>query len=132
MPPHGAPSLKPTVYLERAGVKRRELFVTDATRKAMAFHDLPATGITWCAVRGDDPLRIEQRAGHASFDTTQGCIREAENLRAGFGGVFPPLPACLFEAAETSRESSRGRRRLPKWLSSLDNPGGEDGIRTRV
>jgi hypothetical protein len=25
---------------------------------------LRATGITWAAVRGDDPLRIKQRAGH--------------------------------------------------------------------
>jgi integrase len=49
-------------------------------------------GITWMAVRGDEPLRIMQRAGHTSFETTQGYIREAENLRAGFGTVFPPLP----------------------------------------
>jgi hypothetical protein len=29
----------------------------DPTRKAMTFHDTRATGITWWAVRGDDPLR---------------------------------------------------------------------------
>ena len=50
---------------------------------------------TWAAVRGDDPLRIKQRAGHASFSTTEGYIREAENLREGFGDVFPGLPPGL-------------------------------------
>ena len=80
------------VYLKSAGIKRGELFVTDGTRKAVTFHDLRATGITWCAVRGDDALKIKQRAGHASFSTTEGYIREAENLREGFGEVFPPLP----------------------------------------
>ena len=44
------------------------------------------------AARGDDPLRIKQRAGHSSFRTTEGYIREAENLGASFGKVFPPLP----------------------------------------
>lgn len=44
-------------------------FANDASR------DLRATGITWSAVRGDEPLR------------------EAENLRdTAFGTPFPPLP----------------------------------------
>ncbi|HEX4448959.1 MAG TPA: hypothetical protein VH044_19595 [Polyangiaceae bacterium] len=38
------------------------------------------------AARGDDPLRIMQRAGHQDFAATQIYIREAENL----GAVFPP------------------------------------------
>jgi integrase len=82
--------------LQLAKVERSELFATDQTRKAITFHDLRATGITWCAVRGDDPLKIKQRAGHASFGTTEGYIREAENLRDGFGDVFPTLPESLF------------------------------------
>jgi integrase len=82
--------------LRIAKVKRSELFTNDATRKAITFHDLRATGITWCAVRGDDPLKIKQRAGHAGFGTTEGYIREAENLRDGFGDVFPALPESLF------------------------------------
>jgi hypothetical protein len=60
--------------------------------KAITFHDLRATGITWMAARGDDPLSIKQRAGHRSFETTEGYIREAQNLGASFGTVFPPLP----------------------------------------
>jgi hypothetical protein len=54
--------------------------MNDPTRKAITLHDLRATGITWCAVRGDDALKIKQRAGHASFSTTEGYIREAETL----------------------------------------------------
>jgi integrase len=80
------------LYLAVAEVGRDELFINDATRKWITFHDLRATGITWMAVRGDDPLKIKQRAGHASLSTTEGYIRLAEELRAEFGGVFPPLP----------------------------------------
>jgi hypothetical protein len=42
-----------------------------------------ATGITWMAVRGDDPLKIKQRAGHTTFQTIEGYIREAEAVRSG-------------------------------------------------
>jgi integrase len=91
-------------YLEWAGVSRAELHVgaSDATRKRLTWHDLRATGITWRAVRGDDPLRIQHDAGHRNFGTTQGYIREASNLGAGFGDVFPPLPAELLAALERS------------------------------
>jgi integrase len=85
-------------WLRRAGVKRAELFVTDATRQAIRFHDLRSSFCTWMAVRGDDPLKIKQRAGHRSFSTTEGYIRTAEELREGFGEVFPALP--LFWAAD--------------------------------
>ena len=43
-------------------------------------------------MRGDEPLRIMQRAGHADFETTKIYLREAENLSAGFGTVFPRVP----------------------------------------
>jgi hypothetical protein len=79
-------------WLEKAGVTRSELHTTTPTRKAITVYDLRATGITWQAIRGDDPLKIMQRAGHAAFATTQGYIREAEAVRDGFGEVFPPLP----------------------------------------
>lgn len=89
-----------------AGITRAELFpdeATESTRKAMTFHDLRASGITWCAVRGDQPLTITQRAGHSSFSTTQGYIREAENLRVGFGAPFPELPPSLWGHPELVR-----------------------------
>lgn len=95
--PSTSRSWKLRTFLERAGITRADLFASDATRKAITFHDLRATGITWCAVRGDDALRIMQRAGHADFATTRIYMREAENLAAGFGQVFPALPVELLK-----------------------------------
>jgi integrase len=77
-----------------AGVTRSELFADDATRRPITFHDLRATGLTWMAIRGDDALRIQERAGHTTFATTQGYVRLAETL-GDVGAVFPPLPAEL-------------------------------------
>ncbi|WP_437611148.1 site-specific integrase [Sorangium sp. So ce834] len=82
-------------YLKFAGVTRPELFADDETRKPITFHDLRATGITWMAIRGDDPIKIMRRAGHADFATTQRYVREAEQLAGRFEPVFPPLPASL-------------------------------------
>jgi integrase len=63
-----------------AGVTRAELHAGDASRQPLRFHDLRATGITWAGIRGDDPLKIRQRAGHAKFSTTEGYLRTAEDL----------------------------------------------------
>jgi integrase len=117
-------------HLERAEVKRTELFASDATRRAITFHDLRATGVTWAAVRGDDPLRIKQRAGHKSFSTTEGYIREAENLREGFGVPFPPLPAGL---AQVSARVSAFRRRPTRGTANFPWYGVEQrGIELHV
>jgi hypothetical protein len=82
-------------FLLKAGVDRPELHKGSPTRKPMTWHDLRATGLTWMAVRGDDPLKIKQRAGHATFKTTEIYIRSAEAIRQGFGEPFPALPDCL-------------------------------------
>jgi integrase len=102
MPPAEDLAARLRQYLGWAKVARAELYVDagDVTRKRITWHDLRATGITWRAVRGDDPLRIQHDAGHRNFSTTQGYIREASNLGAGFGEVFPPLPAELLKAPE--------------------------------
>jgi integrase len=84
-------------WLAKAGVDRAELHTSSRTRKAMTFHDLRATRLTWLAVRGDDPLKIMGRAGHVDFATTQGYIRTAEAVRVGFAA----LPASLLKAPET-------------------------------
>ena len=108
LPSPGMLSRKLRVYLERAGITRTELLVPTPTSKAMTFYDLRATGITWCAVRGDEPLKIKQRAGHAAFTTTEIYIREAENIRAGFGVPFPTLPEGLMDKGpEKARAYSR-------------------------
>ena len=85
-------------YVGWAGITRRELTESTPTRKQLTFYDLRATGITWRAVRGDDPLKIMSGAGHKEFRTTQIYIREAEVLRDGFGSVFPPLPPSVTNA----------------------------------
>jgi integrase len=137
MPASGQLSVKLKVYLRRVGIDRADLFASDATRKAITFHDLRATGITWCAVRGDDALKIKQRAGHASFSTTEGYIREAENMRAGFGAVFPALPSSMLArgpirptpirrevSASVSAFGVAGRTKQPK--TSLFESGRRD------
>jgi integrase len=85
-------------YLQIAGVERQTLFLSDPRRKRMTFHDLRATGITWRAVRGDNPLAIQEDAGHDSFSTTQMYVRTARKLGGVFGDVFPPLPGSLLES----------------------------------
>lgn len=97
--------------LRTAGVDRADLHAGDATRKNMTWHDLRATGITWMAIRGDDPVKIMRRAGHEDFKTTQGYIREAEAVRDGFGDVFPPLPPSLVSSVESSEAPRNARQR---------------------
>lgn len=98
MPSVGTMSANLRDDLKTAGVTRADLFTRSMTRKPITFHDLRATGITWMAVRGDEPLTIMARAGHVEIKTTLGYIREAENLSAGFGEVFPALPASLLSS----------------------------------
>lgn len=84
-------------YLERARVARAGLLKDSESTRKITLHDLRGTYLTWCAVRGDAPLVIQQRAGHAMFSTTEGYIREAEHVAAGggFGRPFPALPGRL-------------------------------------
>jgi integrase len=105
MPPACDLSDRLRQYLRWAGVTRAELFANDATRKQITFHDLRATGITWMALRGEEPIKIMRRAGHENIATTMGYVREAENLVHAVGDPFPPLPPALLVS---SAESSEG------------------------
>lgn len=129
---HGAPE-PPRVTPPRLAHDRRHQASRAPRRdephdKAAGFHDLRATGLTWMAVRGDEPLRIMQRAGHEDFATTQIYIRTAEAVRDGFGAPFPPLPpsppsvyrtglAILFPQRYQSgtRDSKTGILQLSTW-----------------
>jgi integrase len=108
--------------LRTAGVTRADLFERSKTRKPITFHDLRATGITWMAVRGDDPLTIMARAGHVEFKTTLGYIREAENLSAGFGEVFPALPRRYFRPDfwQVSRETTENPARFVVGVTGFE------------
>src|SRR5579871_2458730 len=92
-------------------------------RKAITLHDLRGRGITWCAVRGDDPLKIMQRAGHEHFETTKGYLREAENLADGFDQVFPSLPADLLTLPRSARgvSASVSAFGVPPHLAAAKN-----------
>ena len=92
MPPLRDLAEKLRHYLAIAGVTRPELTARTATQKQLTFHDLRATACTWWSLRGDDPMKIMARAGHASFGTTQIYVRAAEVLRDDFGAVFPAVP----------------------------------------
>lgn len=76
-------------WLQRAGIDRPELYETTMTSKAITWHDLRATGATWLAVRGEQPLTIMQRCGHDDIETTMRYVRLAEAVRGGFGEPFP-------------------------------------------
>lgn len=126
-------SEKLRMFLKRAKVGRAELHASDATRKPLGWHDLRATCATWLAVRGEDPLKIMQRLGHRNFNTTMLYVREAEQLREGFGEPFAPIPDALLEGVSI-RESiaegpstgnyraGHGTRTLPEQQNSAEKP----------
>ena len=114
-------------WLLKAKITRKELTdESSKTTRPLSWHDLRATGLTWCAIRGDDPLKIMSRAGHADFQTTQIYIRTAESLREGFGEVFPPIPDALLQL-DSSAESSE----TPEPPPFIGENGAGHGIRTR-
>ena len=125
-------------HLERAGVTRPELTTNDDTNKNIRFHDLRSTGLTWLALRGDEPLKIQYRAGHRDFEMTQVYIRTAENLRTSgeaIGEPFPELPASLTgEAAESASpndsEAPQSSKRIVQTLVSARNHCARERTRT--
>jgi integrase len=119
-------------WLMRAGVDRADLHERSLTHKAMTFHDLRSTGITWMAVRGDEPLKIQQRAGHKHFDTTQRYIREADSIREGFGIPFPSLSEVVeILGANRTAQSHDSPSVSGKFRESLQVLCAADGTRKR-
>ena len=115
-------------WLWKAGVRRPELHEATPTRKQITWHDLRATGATWMAVRGDQPLAIKRVLGHRTFATTEIYIREADAIREGFGDVFPALPAALVDPfGSFARIKAVAKLPAPIWLktSSIER-GGRD------
>jgi hypothetical protein len=96
MPPRESWAARLRKYLEWAGVKRADLFADDGTRRMISFHDLRHTGITWRALRGDEPLKVQRAARHDDLRTTQRYINDAQTFEgATFGEVFPAVPLSL-------------------------------------
>jgi hypothetical protein len=77
-----------------------------------------------------------QRAGHSSFSTTQGYVRDAENVRVGFGDVFPPLPEPLLGARARprsgARQSSANRQGKLHPAKSLKNSAERAGFESEA
>jgi integrase len=118
-------------WLAKAGVKRHELHHATPTTRPIRFHDLRATGLTWMAVRGDDAIKIQRRAGHKDLETTLKYIRLAEDLNpTAFGDVFPKLPSELYEVV-LAEESIRAIDQTPPSTRNYLEMSGADGTRTR-
>lgn len=79
-------------HLKVAGCTREALSADDGQRAPMKFHGLRDTCLTMMAIRGDDPHRIQWRAGHTAYTMTEKYIAQARRYEAGFGAPFPPLP----------------------------------------
>lgn len=103
LPDHGQMAKWFRGELARAGVDRPELFMSNTAQKQARWHDVRASTATWQAVRGDSQLGIMGRMGHEDVKTTLEYVREAEQVRANFGTVFGPIPACLFEGLVSPR-----------------------------
>lgn len=114
-------------WLARAKVDRPGLFERGPSVRPIRFHDLRATGITWMAARGDEAIRIQQRAGHTSFTTTERYLRPIASVGA-FGVPFCALPTGLVSSEETSTETSP-KEKPPYFYEGF---GGADGTRTRL
>ena len=71
--------------------------------------------------RGDDPLKIQHRAGHTDFETTQRYIRMAEASREGFGIVFPELPGVLVSHAANAHSVVTQRNHSDKLRGGRDS-----------
>ncbi len=115
-------------YLDLAGVERASLFNVEQTSRRLVFHDMRGTGITWHAIAGTEPLRIQQWAGHTDFETTQAYLVTADAVgRDNFGEPFPTLPMEAFGMATNERNLRINPAQVPFEAVF----GGADGTRTR-
>ncbi len=130
--PHGFPptdSLASTLrkHLKRAGVDRHDLHERTPTTKPVTFYDLRACGITWMALDGVEPLKMMQRAGHSTFSTTLGYVREAEVVGVDVGQPFGPLPGALLgreSPGRSARKRATPRESQDSRGVSMASPGG--------
>jgi hypothetical protein len=75
------------------------------------------------ALCGDDALKIQQRAGHTSFEMTQKYVRTAEAVGEVIGAVFPTLPASLLRPLN----GFANRLKDPQAVFVVEAPRIEDG-----
>jgi hypothetical protein len=73
-------------------------------------------GLAISRAAGTEPLRLQQRAGHERFETTQAYIRQAEAVGLASDPPFPALPSSLVRL-----ESSPNRPRDDSELLTTRN-----------
>ncbi len=95
--------------LVTAKVDRHALHHQRKGARALRFHDLRATGITYMAMRGDTDNAVRERAGHTDFATTLLYIRRGHLAGgASIGDPFSPLPASLTGIVQQSSTVASG------------------------
>ena len=125
MPPREEWAERLRKYLGWAGVTRADLFADDATRRQISFHDLRHTGITWRAVRGDEPLKVMRAAGHDDLRTTQRYINEAQTFEgSSFGEPFPPVPLSLLSPFGNSGSNTGSPRTVIRPDAAISRASG--------
>lgn len=130
MPPREEWAERLRKYVGWAGVTRADIFADDETRRPLSFHDLRHTGITWRAVRGDEPLKIQRAAGHDDLRTTQRYINEAQTFEgSSFGEPFPAVPLSLLSIfGSNSGFLAVGNSRRSHSTDESLRPQGESNI----
>jgi integrase len=114
-------------HLGWAGCDRDALSADDSARAPIKFHNLRDTCLTHMARRGDDPLRIQWRAGHTAFAMTEKYIAEARRLPPNFGRPLPPLPPSLLAAIVPANRPADGWK-VSSSRSHTRNPVTPTGI----
>ncbi len=97
-------------FLEKAKVKRAELFEETETHLQIDFRSLRDSGITWRFLAEHRSEVVQREAGHEHISTTLGYAKEVQNKQGRYGQPFPPLPPDLVKPnpPESSGESSGG------------------------
>ena len=118
-------------------MKHPELLTTDKTRKAITFHDPRATGLTWMAIRDDEPLRIATLpAGRRTKTDIDQQLADDRSSWSGRGSR--PHGSHVLSARRLIRERHQLHHRArfavpdPKVLASHSPHVDEGGHATRI
>ncbi len=119
--------------LVTAGLDRKALHIVgDPSERAIVFHDMRDTCLTWMAVRGDSSIQIQWRGGHTDINTTQGYLDRGRVEARRIGTPFPPLPPGLLEPPDGFRigfgSIRKAERKAPETLGYFATPTGIEPV----
>lgn len=105
-------------HLRAAKVERARLYADTATEEPVDFRSLRDSFATWCALGGLATSALQRRMGHESPATTDGYVKQAEDVTAGsIGAPFPTLDAL-----------SSGGHWAKHWATKSQNPSFHRGF----